>query len=311
MGAVFNGNFTEMAGPKVTRRMAFLQAGAALASPAAASGVDVIDVATHFYDTRRPQGVPWPTANQPVLYKPSLPDRYLRAVKPFKVQGVVAIEASPWLEDNLWLLNVADQNSLIKAVVGNVAPGHPDFRAALGRFAKHPLFRGIRVGAGGLRQMLDDQRQSADLEFVAERALSLDILINNPAQFADIARLAARLPALRIIVGHLPLDDATGMDLLREHPGVFVKVSGVVRKTANGVPAKAGFYKPQLDELWKVFGPQRVLFASNWPTCDLIAPYPTVYGVVADYLRERSQSEVAAFFAGNAVRVYRLSGLAF
>ncbi|HXJ38795.1 MAG TPA: hypothetical protein VNH18_05925, partial [Bryobacteraceae bacterium] len=92
---------------KLTRRGFTATALAGAVQAADAAPAHVIDVATHFYDTSRPQGVPWPPANQPVLYKPTFPARYREAIRPHRVDGVVAIEASPWLEDNLWLLTLA------------------------------------------------------------------------------------------------------------------------------------------------------------------------------------------------------------
>ncbi len=281
-----------------------------LAAPllaAAAQASRVIDVATHFYDTARPQGVPWPPPNMTVLYKPSFPSRYLEAVKPYRVDGVVAIEASPWLEDNLWLLTLGDREPLIRAVVGNVAPGHPDFRAALERFAKHPLFRGIRIGGPALAGILADKQKSADVAWLAERGLSLDVLASAPPHFEQLAALVKQVPALRVIVGHMPVDNSSGMALLAGAPNVFAKVSGVVRKVNGAVPQDPAFYKRGLDELWTVFGAERLVFASNWPTCDLIALYPVVFEVVAGYLAGRPAAEVDGFFWRNAVRAYRLS----
>ncbi len=288
----------------LTTRRAFV--AAALAAPAAvapaiaAEGAgEVIDVATHFYDTARPQGVPWPSPTEPVLYKPSYPERYLADVKPYAVTGVVAIEASPWLEDNLWLLSVADRYPLIRGVVGNIAPGHPDFRAALERFSKHPLWRGIRINGAGLGKTLGDARMMGDLRMLMEKNLSLDVLVGAPV-YEDVAKLSAALPELRIIVGHLPLDDATGLRSLGARPRVYAKVSGVVRKDGH-VPTE------RLDELWDVFGPDRVLYASNWPACDMIARYPVVYKTVLDYLAGRPEEVRAKYFAGNAQAVYRLT----
>ena len=83
-------------------RRHFLQLGAVAFPVLAASDkpTAVVDAAVHFYDTTRPQGVPWPPPNSAVLYKRTLPDRYGEAVRPLQIDGVIAIEASPWLEDN-------------------------------------------------------------------------------------------------------------------------------------------------------------------------------------------------------------------
>ena len=63
----------------------------------------------------------------------------------------------------------------------------------------------------------------------------------------------------------------------------------------------------RLDELWDVFGPDRVLYASNWPACDMIARYPVVYKTVRDYLAGRPEEVRAKYFARNAQAVYRLA----
>ena len=284
---------------------------APLAAPlAAASGgpTRVIDAAVHFYDPSRPQGVPWPNSRTPVLYKRTYPDRYLAAIKPFKVTGVIAIEASPWIEDNLWMLNVADQNPLIRAVVGNLRPGHPDFTAALERFSKHPLFRGIRIGESMVPRALAQPELLADLQRLAAKDLHLDIHVSNPASWPAIAELAGRLPELRIVVGHLPLDgprDAPGLRACGKRDRLFAKVSGVVRKVGDRVPAEASYYKPQLDELWDVFGPDRVIYASNWPASDLTAEYPVVYRVILDYVSGKPAEEIEKFFWKNSLTAYR------
>ena len=285
--------------PGLTTRRAVL--AGSLAIPALAQPrQQVIDVATHFYDTSRPQGVPWPSPQEPVLYKPTFPDRYLDAVRPYQVDGVVAIEASPWLEDNLWLLNLADRSPLIRAVVGNIPPGHPDFRAALGRFSKHPLWRGIRINAAGMGTSLPD------LRLLMEKNLSLDVLIGQPV-YEQIAGLAEALPELRIVVGHLPLDDPKGLRACAGYRNVFAKVSGVVRNVNGQVPTDVGFYRQRLDELWDVFGPDRLLYASNWPTCDMIAPYPVVFKLMVEYLADKPADVREKFFRSNARAVYRIA----
>jgi predicted TIM-barrel fold metal-dependent hydrolase len=302
-------------------RRTFLSYGAALAYATAgrramaASPSRIVDAHVHFYDPTRPQGVPWPSKAETVLYKPTYQERYLAAIKPFQVDGVVAVEASAWLEDNQWLLEVADRSRLVQAVVGNIQPGTPPFKDAFARFSKHPRFRGIRIYAGAIPAIIASPEARADLKLVAEKDLSLDILLAGPRCLAEIVRLAGMLPDLRLVLGHLPLDppsDEAGrssyisdLRALGRAPSVYAKVSGVVRRIGGQVPSGAGFYKQALDALWETFGPDRVIYASNWPVCDLTAPYATVFRIMRDYLADKDQETTERYFWKNAQSAYK------
>jgi L-fuconolactonase len=138
-----------------------------------------------------------------------------------------------------------------------------------------------------------------------EKNLSLDVLVGQPV-YEEIAKLAEALPDLRIVVGHLPLDDSKGLRACATHRNIYAKVSGVVRKVNGQIPTDVAFYKPRLDELWDVFGPDRLVYASNWPTCDMIAPYPVVFKLMADYLADKPTDVREKFFGKNAKKVYRI-----
>jgi predicted TIM-barrel fold metal-dependent hydrolase len=94
----------------------------------------------------------------------------------------------------------------------------------------------------------------ADLKLLAEKDLSLDILLDGPRRFGDVARLAGALPGLRMVLGHLPFDpprdEATqtrfrdDLRSLSRFPLVYAKVSGVVRCAGGRVRTDASFYKP-------------------------------------------------------------------
>jgi predicted TIM-barrel fold metal-dependent hydrolase len=275
----------------------------------------VVDAHVHFYDPARAIGVPWPSPRETVLYKPTYPERYIAATGPFQSYGLVAVEASAWLEDNLWLLEVAERTPLVLAVVGNIPPAHPDYRDALERYARHPLFRGIRINAGGLPRLLEGGQVHQGLKLLAEKDLALDLLLGGPPALAETAKLAAALPELRIVLGHLPLDAPAGVaereryregfGALARCPNVYAKVSSVVRRVNGSVPAGADHYRPVLDELWEVFGPDRVLYASNWPVCEMLAPYPVVLSVVRDYLADKGRDMQEKYFWKNAEAAYK------
>ena len=81
------------------------------------SGLDIIDCHTHFFDPTRPEGIPWPSKSSP-LYRTVLP-KHLRKLKTFRpVTGAVIVEASPWVEDNAWLLDLAKDDPFVVGIVG-------------------------------------------------------------------------------------------------------------------------------------------------------------------------------------------------
>ena len=67
----------------------------------------IIDTHTHFYDPSRPQGVPWPGPENELLYRTVLPEHYRQIAEPEGVTGTVVVEASAWLDDNQWILDLA------------------------------------------------------------------------------------------------------------------------------------------------------------------------------------------------------------
>jgi L-fuconolactonase len=271
----------------------------------AATTLGVVDAHVHFYDPTRPQGVPWPSSKTDTLYRPMLPGPWAAMVRPLGVTGVIVVEASAWLEDNEWILDLAKENPVILGFVGHLEPGKPEFRTNLARFRRNPLFRGIRLGEKPLNAVLDDPASMADLRRLADADMALDVVGNGP-MLLDMAKLSDRIPSLRIVVDHLPFDGSTGaLQALHSRPQVYAKVSGVLRKVDERVPDDAAFYRASLDELWNVFGPDRVIYASNWPVSERLAPYATVLKVVREYFDGKGSENAEKYFRTNSIGAYR------
>lgn len=276
----------------------------------------IIDTHTHFYDPTRPQGVPWPPRDDALLYRPVLPAEYRRLAEPLGITGTLVVEASPWEEDNAWVLDQAARERFLVGLVGHLKPGTPGFAAQLDRFARNPLFRGIRTGGweGGLRT--GDPAWIADLQRLADRNLTLDLLVG-PSQMPEAARLAAAVLRLRIVIDHCasvrmgppPHDPAwvDGVVACHYRDNVFMKISGLVEGTGRSdgtAPRALDTYLPVLDTLWRVFGEDRLIFGSNWPVSARFASLETVVGIVDDYLRTKGHAARAKIFRRNASRVY-------
>ena len=164
-----------------------------------AGGFTLIDTHAHFYDPARAQGVPWPPREDKLLYRTVLPEDYRALPVPRPVTGAVVVEASPWLEDNQWVLDLAAHDPFIVGFVGNLPVGTKAFAGNLKRFAANNLFRGIRLRDRKLEGSLDDPAFVSDLKLLAARNLSLDLVGGMEIlPFAD--RLAETVPGLRIII---------------------------------------------------------------------------------------------------------------
>ena len=272
----------------------------------------IIDTHTHFYDPSRPQGIPWPTPENELLYRTVLPAHFTAVAAPHGVTSTVVVEASPWPADNGWILELAAQDPTIVGLVGNIAPNQADFGAMLQRWAANPLFRGIRCGGRHL-EAIETSTFLADMAQLATADLSLDLLVRQE-HFAAVIRLAQALPDLRIIInhiGHMPIDggpispawvDWYGQ--LAAQPNLYMKVSAVLEQsTVQPAPAAVDFYRPTLDRLWTSFGAERLIYGSNWPVLAWAGDYATGINVVKAYFAEKGDAAYAHYFWENAKRV--------
>ena len=273
--------------------------------------IPAIDTHTHFYDPTRSNGVPWPRPEEKNLYLPHYPLQFRALTAPLNVVGTVVVEASPWVEDNQWILALAKENSEIVGFIGNLKLGAPEFPALLNRFSANPVFRGLRVGEKLIAEGLGQAAFERDLQRLGERKFTLDV-IGGATLLPHIPRITKLTPKLRIVIDHLPFaawDNnpaamKTALIEVARLPQVYAKVSNVVRRVAGQVIEDSAAYRPGLDVLWEMFGADRIVFGSNWPVSKLVAPYNSLYKIVAKYFGEKGQANAEKFFWRNSRRAY-------
>ena len=292
---------------------------AAQSLPAQPASIPIIDTHIHLFDTTRPQGVPYPDKNNATLYQPALPSRYRNITQPLGVVGAIEVEASPWIEDNLWVLEVASKETIIVGTVGNLEPGKPEFPEYLERYHRNPLFRGIRYGNLWGRDIgaeLNKPEFIAGLKLLADAGLVLDTANPRPALIEAMLRVTDKVPNLRIVIDHLPqLDPPAESAALKQYeanlrqlasrPQVYVKISEVLRRVNGRVPTDLSFYRPRLDQLWDIFGEDHLIFGSDWPNADLWAPYETGFKLVREYFTGKGPVAAEKYFWKNSVAAYR------
>jgi len=295
-----------------------LPASTGTAAPGAGE-LGLVDTHTHFYDPTRPQGVPWPPREEKQLYRRVLPKDYLSLPVPRPVSGTVVVEASPWVEDNQWVLDLAAKETFIVGVVGNLPVGSKQFAGHLKRFAGNTLFRGIRIRDRKLDGTLDDPAFVSDLKLLADYGLSLDLVGGSeiPPYAVELAR---KIPALRIVIDHLAgvvvdgqqpsADWVQGMKSLAPYTNIYCKLSGLVEGTGKrdgSAPRDVESYRPVLNCMREIFSVERLIYASNWPVSELYAPLATVQGIIGDYFRSYGRRAEEHVFALSGKTAYRWS----
>jgi L-fuconolactonase len=292
------------------RRREFLAVAAGVAF--GQDRIPIIDTHIHLFDTARAGGVPWPPKDNEKLYKPALPARYRAIAEPLGIVGAIEVEASPIVEDNQWVLDIAKNETIIVGTVGHLEPGEPEFRKQLERFHRNPLFRGIRFGnlwGKDIGDVLGNAAVVGDLKALAEAGLTLDVANPNPRLMDSVVRVTDRVPSLRVVLDHVPqMDPATARESLRElakRPQVYVKGSSVLRRVDGRVPEDLAFYKPRLDELFGLFGEDRIVFGSDWPNSDNWGEYPLVLRIVREYFTAKGRAVAEKYFWRNSVAAYR------
>ena len=302
---------------------AALQAAIEAAERAAPLGKrPIVETHIHFWQVTRPGGVPWPTPDEGPIFRDVLPPEYSAFAKS---QGVVAagiVEASGIVADNQWILDLVRNDPFYSFFVGNLEIGAPTFAADLARFAGDSRFVGIRGYLTGPAEGITlSAAQLANLRDLADRGMTLDIIsrgTKNPK--SQVQALCTAVPNLRIIIDHLggakgppPVDATWESDIRRiaaACPNLYMKFSSYYDMYAPGdvvfaSPTDLASYKPHFDVLMTAFGPDRLVWGSNWPVIDLHGTFQNQIAIAEQYLAPFGTGVRDKVMFKNALAFYR------
>jgi len=281
--------------------------------------IPIIDTHIHFFDTTRPQGVPYPGEKGIPGLPIAIPETFRKAVAQLGIVGAIEVEASPWVEDNLWVLEVAAKDPIVVGTIGNLEPDKPEFHEYLGRYHKNRLFRGIRYGNLWNRTLAAAVEKPEFISGIKELAaadLTLDTANPRSDLLQAVIKLTDKVPGLRVVVDHLPVIDVptepgarrqletTLRELAKRN--VYAKLSAVARRVNGQVQTDPVFYKPILDLLFDVFGEDRVVYGSDWPnSTGNWVPYATMLAIVQSYFNAKGRAAAEKYFWKNSIAAYR------
>ena len=279
--------------------------------------IPIIDTHIHLFDARRPQGVPYAGSAQ---WKAetggvALPATYRKLAEPLNIVGAIELEASPWVEDNLWVLDQMATDTLYVGTVGDLEPEKPDFAELFDRFRKNPMFLGIRCGLIWGRNVVaqaDDPKFIDGLRRVADADLVMDTANPNLALLNTMVKLNDKIPNLRIMCDHMmhyipkPEERAAYDAVLKEikgRPNIWGKLSDMENRD---IPARGlAQVKDRLDVLMDCFGEDRVVFGTNWPETWGVATPAQIVTLARAYFATRTRAEAEKFFWKNSLKFYK------
>jgi L-fuconolactonase len=274
-----------------------------------------IDAHQHFW-RYSPDDYGWIDDDMRAIRRDFLPIDLAPALATARLDGAVAVQARQSLAETDWLLGLGDTSSLIKGVVGWVplAQDGPAIGHVLDRYGSRPPFKGVRhVLQAEPDAYFADSAFNDALEEVARRGLTYDLLIFARQLPAALA-LVDRHPSLRIVLDHIAKPVVQGppsrewrsqLCELARRPNVVCKFSGVVTEVP-GWRWSVDTVQPYFEVVLDAFGPDRLMFGSDWPVCLVAADYARWLAAVEGFVNPLSGGEQDAIMGGTATTVYRL-----
>ena len=278
----------------------------------------IVDAHHHLWDPAR-RDYPWMTGDAAVLRRRfDLGD--LRAtVEPLGIGATVAVQAAASEEETRELLALAaGSDGLIAGVVGWIDLTARDAGERLA--ALQAASGGARLV--GIRHAVHDEPDpdwlgredvARGLRAVAQAGLPYDLLLF-PQHLSVAARVAAAIPELALVVDHGAKPGiaagerepwSSDLAALAAHEQVHCKLSGLVTE-ADWLLWPDQDVESYAARLLELFGPERLMFGSDWPVCTLAASYAEVLDLARAALAELSAAEQEAVLAGTARRFYGL-----
>ena len=282
----------------------------------------IIETHIHLYQPSRPGGVPWPPAINTTLYRDILPPEYKALAHANGILAAVVVEASPLNEDNQWVLDLIRGDRFFFAYSGQLEIGASDFISNLNRFSMDPRFVGIRGFLWSPPAITLDAAQRRDLAELSRRGMTLDIIsrgTTNPKP--TVEALCTSFPQLRIIIDHLggaqgaaptPEWELSIRRLADLCPNLYMKFSSFydMYQVGDGnspwiAPLDLAAYKANFDVLFTAFGPDRMIWGSNWPVSNLGGGFADQIRLAEEYLAPMGTEVRNKVMAINALKFYR------
>lgn len=276
----------------------------------------IVDSHQHFWDLARGDYL-WLTPAAGPLYRNFLPEDLVETLRAHEVSATVLVQAAATEAETLFLLRLAAAHPFIAGVIGWV-----DFEGA----DVTECIASLATAGGGklkaLRPMIQDiedpqwiTQRAIDRAFeaIAARDLVFDALVR-PQHLRALRERLLRHPTLRTVLDHAGKPDiahgeldtwARDLERLARDTSIVCKLSGLL--TEAGTRGSAGNIAPFVAHIFSCFGPERILWGSDWPVLTGVATYGEWLALSRQLVERFAPGSSHAVLGANAKRVYGLN----
>jgi L-fuconolactonase len=272
----------------------------------------MLDSHQHFWKVERGD-YGWLTPELGSIYRDFLPEDLTHEMRRAGVTRTILVQAAETEAETDFLLEIARETDFVAGVVGWIDMEAEDFAARLARYRQNPKFVGLRPMLQGLGDDAYILRPKVldSLKAVADSGLPFDILTFT-RHLPHVVAALKTVPGLKAVVDHIskPEIAAGTLDPWRAHmediaafANVSCKVSGMVTEASANWQLED--FRPYVDHVARCFGPDRLMFGSDWPVCTLAASYAEVANLARTLLSSHfGPEDLHGIFEKNAARFY-------
>jgi len=274
----------------------------------------IIDTHQHFWQYN-PVKHDWIDDEMALIRRDFLPQDLKPIYKEHGIAGCIAVQADHTLTENTFLLNLASEYDFIKGIIGWIDFKSDAVQADIDYYSEMPLMKGYRHVVQG----------EADNSFLLRKPFLngisklkytkavYEILVFSH-QLPAVLEFVKLFPEQQFVIDHIAkpyikegyIDSwALLMCAIAKHENVSCKISGMITE-ADYKTWKTKDLMPYIDVVLEAFGPQRIVYGSDWPVCLVAGSYAQVLNVAREFSGQLSEKESELFFYKNAQRIYNI-----
>ena len=274
----------------------------------------IIDSHHHFW-RYNPIEYDWISEDMKVIRRNFLPADLKNEIDNAGVNGVISVQARQTVEETNWLLNLTNENDFIKGMVGWLPISDPDFRSYLDLYADNNKLCALRhvIQDEPDPKFMLKKRFNDGVAQLKHYSLVFDILIYEH-QLSNTISFIDKHPEQMFILDHIGkprikenMLNPWGKNIteLARRENVYCKLSGMITEADFTVWTNEQLY-PYFETVLEAFGPNRLMFGSDWPVCLVGISYGEWLGIVKSFIAKLSADEQLGIFYKNATKAYNL-----